>query len=281
MYQQIEAAARPQLTQSEVAIIAASPDGLTAPVFMIYGPKGGSGKTAIAINLAAALQEDHAGAALLDADLQMGDLPVDLNVRPNLTLTDLVASSRPDPELLPKVMMKHSCGVNVLFAPPKPEQMELITGNMMIQVVRAMRMQATSLVIDTASYLTDHNLALLEVANDVLLVINPDLPSVKNTKLFLDMAPDLGLRPERLALVINRATMPGAIPVAQIEKALKVQRIFTVPDDPKLRLSLIKGVSIFQLDASAPAAVAIADMAKALWSRLFEPQAVVAAEAPK
>jgi pilus assembly protein CpaE len=282
-YQQMEAAERAAASaaKSEVAIVAASPDGLTAPVFMIYGPKGGVGKTAIAINLAVALQQDHAGAALLDADLQMGDLPVDLNVRPHLTVTDLVASSRPDPELLPKVLTKHSSGINVVFGPQKPEQMELITGNMMIQIVRALRAQATSVVIDTASYLTDHNLALLEVANDVLLVINPDLPSIKNAKIFLELAPDVGLRPDRLALVINRATMPGAIPTAQIEKALKVQRIFSVPDDPKLRLSLIKGVSIFQLDANAPAALAIADMAKTLWARLFEPQAVVAAEAPK
>ncbi len=280
-YQQLEAAARAASAKPEVAIVAASPDGSTVPVFMIYGPKGGSGKTALAINLAAALQHDHAGAALLDADLQMGDVPVDLNVRPNLTLTDLVVSSRPDPELLPKVLTKHSCGVNVLYGPQKPEQMELITGNMMIQIVRALRAKATSIVIDTASYLTDHNLALIEVANDMLLVINPDLPSIKNVKIFLEMAPDLGLRPDRIVLVINRATMPGAIPVAQIEKALKVQRTFSVPDDPKLRLSLIKGVSIFQLDATAPAALAIADMAKTLWSHLFEPQAATVEAAQK
>ncbi len=281
LYQQTETAERTQSAKSEVAIVQALPEGAAAPVFMVYSPKGGGGKTALAINLAAALQHEHGGVTLLDADLQMGDLPVDLNMRPTATITDLVSSSRPNPELLSKVLVAHSCGVNVLFAPQTPEQMELITGNMMIQIVRALRNQAKAVVIDTASYLTDHNLALMEIANEVLLVISPDLPSVKNAKIFLELAPGLGVAPDHITLVINRATLPGAIPIAQIEKALKATRIFTVSEDPKLRLALIKGVSIFQLDSNAPAALAIAQLATAMWKRLFEPQPVVVEAAPK
>lgn len=281
LYQQYEAVMRAQQTKSEVAIIQAAPENLAAPVFMVYSPKGGCGKSAISINLAVALQREHPGITLLDADLQLGDLPVDLNLRPTATISDLVVSSRPNPDLLPKVLMSHSSGINVLFAPQKPEMMELITGNMMIQVVRTLKSQAKAIVIDAASYLTDHNLALIEAASDVLLVISPDLPSVKNARLFLELAPNLGLRPDRIVLVINRATMPGAIPALQIEKALKVARVFTVPEDPKLRLSLIKGVSVFQLDANAPSAVAIAELAKALWAHLFEPQPVAAEATPK
>jgi Flp pilus assembly CpaE family ATPase len=93
------------------------------------------------------------------------------------------------------------------------------------------------------------------------------LPSVKSAKMFLDLAPDLGLKPDQITLVINRATMVGAIPSLQIEKALKVPRMFQVPDDPKLRLSLIKGVTIFQLDENAPSAQAIKQLAEAVWDR--------------
>jgi Flp pilus assembly CpaE family ATPase len=75
--------------------------------------------------------------------------------------------------------------------------------------------------------------------------------------------------------VINRATMPGAIPALQIEKALKVSRVYTIPDDPKLHLTQIKGVSIFQLDAASPAAVAIEQLAKALWQRQSAPSGLV------
>ena len=242
---------------------------------MVYGPKGGTGKTAIAINLAAALRRDLDSVTLLDADLQLGDLPIDLNLRPAATLTELIASSRPDPALLPSILQAHSSGINVLFAPQKPELSELITGNMMIQVVRALKAQTRAVVVDTASYLTDHNLALVEAATDVLLVITPDLPSVKNARMFLELAPDVGLKPDQIALVINRATMPGAIPALQIEKALKLTRVYTIPDDPKLRLALIKGVSIFQLDAASPSAVAIDAMAKAIWQRQIAPPVLV------
>jgi Flp pilus assembly CpaE family ATPase len=93
--------------------------------------------------------------------------------------------------------------------------------------------------------------------------------------MFLELAPDVGLKSEQIALVINRATMPGAIPALQIEKALKLTRVYTVPDDPKLRLSLIKGVSIFQLDAASPSAVAIDQLAKAVWQRQIAPPVLV------
>ncbi len=282
IYQKIETAER--ATQpAEVAVVAsntASINGATTPVLMVYGPKGGAGKTAIAINLAAALRRDLDSVTLMDADLQLGDLPIDLNLRPAATLTDLIASSRPDPALLPSILQAHPSGINVLFAPQKPELSELITGNMMIQVVRALKTQTRAVVIDTASYLTDHNLALTEVATDVLLVITPDLSSVKNAKVFLELAPGVGLKLDQIALVINRATMPGAIPAVQIEKALKLARVYAIPDDPKLRLSLIKGVTIFQLDAAAPAAVAIDEMAKAIWQRQIAPPVVAEAAPP-
>ncbi|MBI5567517.1 MAG: response regulator [Chloroflexi bacterium] len=277
IYQKLELADR-SLQPTEVAVVAASTapiNGATTPVLMVYSPKGGTGKTAMAINLAAALRRDLDSVTLLDADLQMGDLPIDLNIRPAATLTELIASSRPDPALLPSILQAHSSGINVLFAPQKPELSELITGNMMIQVVRAVKTQTRAVVVDTASYLTDHNLALVEAATDVLLVITPDLPSVKNAKMFLELAPDVGLKPDQIALVINRATMPGAIPALQIERALKLTRVYAIPDDPKMRLALIKGVSIFQLDAASPSAVAMETMAKAIWQRQIAPPVLV------
>jgi len=277
IYQKIEATER-QSQPAEVAVVAAASapiNGATTPVLMVYSPKGGTGKTAMAINLAAALRRDLDSVTLLDADLQLGDLPIDLNIRPTASLTELIASSRPDPSLLPSILQAHSSGINVLFAPQKPELSELITGNMMIQVVRALKAQTRAVIVDAASYLTDHNLALIEAATDVLLVITPDLPSVKNAKIFLELAPDVGLKPDQIALVINRATMPGAIPTPQIEKALKLTRVYAIPDDPKLRLALIKGVSIFQLDAASPSAVAIDAMAKAIWQRQIAPPMLV------
>jgi hypothetical protein len=82
--------------------------------------------------------------------------------------------------------------------------------------------------------LSDHNLAVMEAADLTLLVITPDLPSVKNARLFLDLAFALDLKPDRFALVINRAATPGGLPPQQIQKLFTLPHIYTIPDDPKI-----------------------------------------------
>ncbi len=134
-------------------------------------------------------------------------------------------------------------------------------------------------MIDTGSYLTDQNLALIDIVNLVLLIITPELASVKNARIFCDMAPHLGLPPEHIVLVINRANMVGGIPLAQVEKVMGLPRRYNIPDDPKLRYASIKGATIFQLDANAPSAQAIGALARGLWDLINAPQSVIEEEA--
>jgi pilus assembly protein CpaE len=275
-YKKIEEAKRPALSEaalpSEIAVVERAASGLRVPLYLAYSPRGGTGVSAIAVNLAAALDQIRHGVTLIDTDLQFGDLPVHLNMRPVKSLADLTTSSRPDVETLPDLLLAHSSGINLLFAPPKPETAELITGSMLVQAARRLRDRSSAVVIDTGSYLTDQNLALIDIVSLVLLVITPELASVKNARIFCDMAPHLGLPPERIVLVINRVNMPGAIPAAQIEKALGVPRVFSIPDDPKLRYSSVKGATIFQLDANAPSAQAIGDLARSVWDLINAPK---------
>jgi pilus assembly protein CpaE len=275
IYRKIEAAGRPAAAEaaspSEVAVVERAASGLRVPLFLAYSPRGGTGVSAVAINLAAALDQIQHGVALIDAALQFGDLPVHLNMRPTKSLADLTTSGRPDAETLPDLLLAHSSGINVLFSPPKPETAELITGSIVVQAARRLRDRSSAVVIDTASYLTDHNLALIDIVSLVVLVIIPELASVKNARIFCDMAPHLGLPRERLVLVINRANMPGGIPVAQVEKVMGLPRVFSIPDDPKLRYSAVKGATIFQLDANAPSALAIDALARSLWDLINAP----------
>jgi pilus assembly protein CpaE len=267
-YQQIDATRRPvsaAASATEIAVIERATSGLNTPLFMMYGPRGGTGTSALAVNFAAALDRIQHGVTLVDADLQFGDLPVHLNLRPTKSLADLTTSNRPDAEVLPELLLTHPSGLNLLCAPPRPEIAELITGSMLVQVARRLRDRSTAVVIDSPSYLTDQNLALFDIVNLVLLVVTPDLPSIKNARIFCDLAPHVGLTLDRIVLVINRATMVGGVPAPQVMKLLGLARVFSIPDDPKLRYSSVKGATIFQLDAAAPAAQAIGSMAQALW----------------
>ena len=280
-YQKIEAARRPAAaSRSEIAVVERATSSLSVPLYMVYSPRGGAGTSTIAVNLAAALDQIQHGVTLIDTDLQFGDLPVHLNMRPTKSLADLTTSNRPDVEALPDLLLTHSSGLNLLFAPPKPETAELITGSMLVQATRRLRDRSSAIVIDSPSYLTDHNLALFDIVNLILLVVTPDLPAIKNARIFCDMAPHLGLSPERIVLVINRSTMPGAIPAPQLEKALGLSRTFAIPDDPRLRYSSVKGATIFQMDAAAPSAQAIGQMAQTLWNLVTAPKLVVEAAAP-
>ncbi len=286
-YKQIEEAKRPQaaeaasVTASENAVVERVVSGVRVPMFLVYSPRGGTGVSTISINLAAALDKIRHGVALIDTDLQFGDLPVDLNMRVNKSLADLTTSNRPDADTLPDLLLTHSSGVNLLFAPPRPETAELITGSMLVQAARRLRDRSSAVVIDTASYLTDQNLALIDVVDLVLLVVTPDLASVKNARIFCDMAPHLGLAPDRIVLVINRANMPGSIPAPQIEKVLGLSRVYAIPDDPKLRYSSVKGTTIFQLDANAPSVPALTALAQAFWDLINAPKPAVEEGAAK
>jgi pilus assembly protein CpaE len=275
-YRKIEEARHPVVTAtalpSEVAVVEGAVSSLRVPLYLAYSPRGGTGVSAIAINLAAALDRIQHGVALFDTDLQFGDLPVHLDMRPTKSLADLTTSNRPDAETLPDLLLAHSSGLHLLFAPPKPETAELITGSMLVQAARRLRDRSSAVVIDTCSYLTDQNLALIDIVSLVVLVITPELASVKNARIFCDTAPHLGLSPERIVLVINRANMPGAIPVAQVEKVMGLPRVFTIPDDPKLRYAAVKGATIFQLDAHAPSAQAIGALAQGLWDLINTPR---------
>ena len=95
----------------------------------MFSPKGGTGKTVIATNLAAALAKAEARRTLLlDLDLQFGDAAIMLGIEPEKTIYDLVvAPGELDPEKLAGYTTKHTCGLDILPAPLRPEDAELVT----------------------------------------------------------------------------------------------------------------------------------------------------------
>ncbi|NJN97685.1 MAG: hypothetical protein HC875_28195 [Anaerolineales bacterium] len=102
------------------------------------------------------------------------------------------------------------------------------------------------MVIDTSSQLNDKTLTVLDSADFILVVGTPELPSIKSTKLFLELADQLEFAAHRLGVVINRATLPGGISPDKIEKALKLAQAYRIPYDPKLHLAINKGTALTQ-----------------------------------
>ncbi|MBN1218379.1 MAG: response regulator [Anaerolineae bacterium] len=268
IYQKIEAVERVQATMAPQQKVKASLEDTDTPVIVVYSAKGGAGTSAIAANLAAALQQIQGDIVLMDADLQFGDISVNLNLRPTRTISDLVHDDALDTELVPEVVLAHDSGLKVLLAPPQPQLADAIMPPMAREVIKALKGQFKGVVIDTSSQLNDLTLSVLESADYILVVTAPELPAIKSAKLFLELAGQLEFSPEQLGVVVNRTQQPGGVRTEQIAKVLKLQHIYTIPYDPRIYMATYKGALVNQQDVGAPSAQAIARLAHELWQKL-------------
>jgi pilus assembly protein CpaE len=277
VYRQLEAA---EQSQSQLA---AQPQAETsrsegAPVIAVYSPKGGIGTSTIAANLAVALQQERGDVVLMDADLQFGDILVHLNTKATRTMSDLIQNGELDAELVPEIALAHNSGLKLLLAPPQPELADAITPQMVSEIIHRLKKHFKMVVIDTPSQLNDKTLMVLDNADYILVVTTPELPAIKNTKLFLELANQLEFSGNKLGVIINRATLPGGISPDKMEKALKLQQAYRIPYDPKMHLAIGKGVAINQQEPSAPSAQAVTYMAQDLWQKLGEGRTTPVAE---
>ncbi len=274
-YQSMEAekAARIRLAEQRPAQKAEAKPQDT-PTIALYSPKGGSGVSAIAANLAVALQNKHKDVALVDADLQFGDLMVHLNTKADRGMGDLVAINTLDPDLIAQVMLPHASGLKLLLAPQKPELAELITPDKITQIIELLQAKYQTVLIDTSAYLSNQTLAVLDAANYILIVITPEIPAMKSAKLFLELLEKLEYSLDRVGVIVNRANIEGGIAVNQIQKVLKLPKMYYIPNDNKLHAAINKGLSIFEHEADAPSAKAVTLLAKAVWDDAVTEEAV-------
>jgi len=175
-------------------------------VIVVYSPKGGTGKSVVATNLAVALQKGQKEVVIVDGNLQFGNVVVFFNEQSKNHIGDLTPRvDELDPELVEEVLITHAdSGVKILPAPPRPELADEITGPQLQGLLRYLRRYYDYIVVDTTSALTDFTLAAIDAADFVVLLSTQDIPSIANSKLFLDLAKVLDLPSENLLFVVNR-----------------------------------------------------------------------------
>ncbi|MCB0167419.1 MAG: response regulator [Anaerolineae bacterium] len=266
-YQQFEALdqVKTQTNERQTAQGTSTPKAISSPVVVVYSPKGGVGTSAVAANLAIAFHQERGGVALLDGDLQFGDISVHLNTRPDRTVSDLIHEGKLEIDLVNEILMAHNSGLKLLLAPPQPQLADMVAPAMMKDIVASLKNDFKMVVVDTHHHLNDMTLSFLEMADIILVVTTPELPAIKSVKLFLELAEQLHLSADHIKIVVNRANIPGGIKVEKLEQVLNVSESFRIPYDSKLHFALNnRGLSIYQQDAAAPSARALADMARAL-----------------
>ena len=149
---------------------------------------------------------------------------------------------------------------------------------MISEIIKSLKKHFKIVVIDTSSQLNDKTLVVLDNADYILVVTTPELPAIKSTKLFLELADQLEFSSKQVGVVINRATLPGGISPDKMEKALKLPQAYRIPYDPKIHLAINKGMAINQQEPSAPSAQAVTYMAQDLWEKLGQNKTTPVAE---
>jgi pilus assembly protein CpaE len=192
-------------------------------IFTIFSPKGGVGCTVLAANLAVALrQTTNKKVALVDGNLFFGNIDVMLNVISNKTINEVVSRiDQLDEELLRDVMITHSSGVRVLLAPVGPELAEYITPDHMRRILTELRRTYDYVIVDTWPSFQEIVLAMLDLADRILLMMTLELPAIKHVKQFLEVQEKLGYAPDKVLLVLNRADSKLGIRTDLVEDSLR------------------------------------------------------------
>jgi pilus assembly protein CpaE len=238
----------------------------TGRVITVFSPKGGTGKTVTATNLATSFAK-YAGkrTLLLDLDLQFGDAAIMLGIEPEKTIQDLVtAPGELDTEKLAGYITRHSSGLDVLPAPIRPEDAELVTEAKLVRLMEVAKESYDLIVVDTSPFFHGPMLATLDQTDDLLLLCGLDVPTIKNVRLSLQTLQLLSFPPERIRVVLNRANSNVGMKKGEVEAALEVKIRFEIPSDRAVPLAVNRSNPAVLSDPKSDFGRALQEMAKTL-----------------
>jgi len=234
-------------------------------VVTVFSPKGGTGKTVTASNLAAALAKQGRKTLLLDLDLQFGDAAIVMGLEPDKTIYDLVvAPGELDIEKLAGYTAKHPSGLDVLPAPLRPEDAELVTESKITRLLEVARECYETIIVDTSPFFHGPMLATLDRTDELLIICGLDVPTLKNVRLALQTLEMLSFPASRIKFVLNRANTKVGLSKREVEAALKVAVTAEVPSDRAVPVSVNRGTPAVLADPGSDFSKSMMNLAKAI-----------------
>jgi len=268
--------------QVQAMPIAGNTGGMTSirgpkgKIITIYSPKGGVGCTTLAVNLALTLNNSDTRVALVDGNLQFGDVAVFVNEQGKNTVLDLAPRAEElDPEIVEEVMVKHaSTGLHILAAPSRPEQAEKVSSSQFSSVLEYLSQMYAYVVVDTAALLTDVTLAAIDLSDLIVLVTTQDIPAIKNCRLFLDLLQTLGVERGRILFAMNRYDKRINITPERVAENLKQEVALVIPLDEATATKAVNRGIPFVLDSkSQPVARGVFSLAESVRARVAAQEA--------
>ena len=220
----------------------------------VYSPKGGVGTTTVAVNIALAVAaRDPDGIAIVDLTPTGGHVATHLDMRPKLTIADLLRDSQGliSPEILRSTYLeRHERGVLLLAGSPTPATQPLMSGEEAARILEAVLTAFPTVVTDLGSHLDDRVMASLDAADDIVIVVTPDFPALKSVHAFFEYMGEAASRAAEPTVVVNEVYALQTLTPADIENALGRRVAIRMPYDPLIYLRAAnQGSPVF---ASAP-----------------------------
>lgn len=229
----------------QIAIESSSSDEFSlrkeGKVVTIYSAKGGVGCSSIAVNMAVALQQSAtAKVVLVDANLQFGDVGVLLNLYASRTIVDLSLSpDELDAELIEDTLITHNSGVKALLAPARPEDADNITPSLLVDILEHLKTMFDVVIVDTSSALDEKVLSVLDIADRIMVVTTPEIPAIKDAKLFFEITEALEYERDRIIFVLNKEDKRINIRAEDIETNIRYRLDGRLPLDERVATTAI------------------------------------------
>lgn len=243
-------------------------------IVTVFSPKGGTGCSTLCINLAVALAQLKAGTrvVLVDSSLQFGDVAVLLNLQASRSIVDLAPHvDELDSDLLETVLVGHASGVKALLAPPRPEMADRVGPGLLEKLLAMLREMYTYIVVDTANTISDITLTTLDAADRIVLVTTPDIPAIKDAKLFFEVTDALEYPASKTILILNKADPHNGIRAEDIQASIKHPVAAQLPlDERTAALAANQGVPYMMGGRATKLAAATATLAQHVASVLAE-----------
>lgn len=205
-------------------------------IVAVYSPKGGVGTTTVATNLAVTLHSSETPVIIVDANLQFGDVVVFLNERGRTSVVDLTPiADQLDPEIVRDVVIHHEpSGIDILSAPPHPEDAERISGAQFVTVLQFLARLYSYVIVDTDSGLSDVTLDTLDGSDLLVMISSQDIPAIINTRMMLTLLTNLGIDKQKILLVMSRFDKQLAITPEKVGHNLGHKVAAVLPEDREI-----------------------------------------------
>lgn len=251
------------LSESAGAVV---PEGPNGRLITVFSPKGGVGKTTLAVNLAVMLaSREEKSVCLVDLDLGFGDVAITLQLFPARTIADAVPLELDlDYAALEPLLTPHRVGISTLVAPVQPDAKDSIPPSLVSKILLILKQQFDVVIVDTSPAFDEHVLQAFDETDDLLLVATLDVPTLKNVKIAAETLDLLNFPKSRRHLILNRADDKVGLTPDKVETTLDMKIAASIPTSSEVANATNSGEPIASSNPKHPVSMAVATLAKSL-----------------